>query len=276
MRVFVSCDMEGVAGVVDWSQCRGPATEYETARHLLVAEVNAAVGGAFEAGATDVLVNDSHGLMANLPPGELDQRAAYLSGRHKPMYMMQGLDDSFGAVLFVGYHGSMGSGGVLSHTYNPRAVYGARLNGAVVGEAGINCLVAVAHRVPVALVTGDDVTIAETSALLPGVEGVVVKQAVSRFSAVNRSPEGACEAIGQGARQAVRRALRNELSPPPIQAPYSLEVDWLTTDMAAMATWVGGIERTGERTVTISGDDPQVVFQRFVATVFITRSLVET
>jgi D-amino peptidase len=276
MRVFLSCDMEGVAGVVDWSQCRGPATEYEAARRLLVSEVNAAIDGAFDGGATEVLVNDSHGLMANLPPDELDPRVEYLSGKHKPLYMMQGLDDSFGAVLFVGYHGSIGTNGVLSHTYNPRAVYGARLNEQVVGEAGINSLVAVAHGVPIALVTGDDVTIAETTALIPDVEGVVVKEAISRFSAKNLSPTQAREAIRKGARQATVKAAGKQLAPPPIDQPYSLDVDWLTADMAEMATWVGGVERTGERTVTISSDDALAVFKHFVATVFITRAIVET
>jgi D-amino peptidase len=276
VKVFLSCDMEGVAGVVDWSQCRGPATEYETARRLLVAEVNAAIAGAFAGGASEILVNDSHGLMANLPPGELDNRAAYLSGRHKPLYMMQGLDSSFGAVLLVAYHGSMGTNGVLSHTYNPRAVYGARLNGEVVGEAGINALVAKGRGVPIALVTGDDVTIAETASLLPGVEGVVVKEAVTRFSARNLSPLQACAAIARGAQAAVERAAAGELEPPPMMAPYCLEVDWLTADMADMATWIDGVERLAQRTVAITDDDPVKVFERFVATVFITRAIVES
>ncbi|HEV8063804.1 MAG TPA: M55 family metallopeptidase [Acidimicrobiales bacterium] len=274
MRVFLSCDMEGVAGVVDWSQCRGPATEYETARRLMVAEVNAAIEGAFDGGATEVLVNDSHGLMANLPPDELDSRVAYLSGKHKPLYMMQGLDESYGAVLFVGYHGSIGTNGVLSHTYNPRSVYEVRLNGQVVGEAGVNSLVALAHGVPVALVTGDDVTIAETQAIIPAVEGVVVKEAVTRFSARSLSPSAAREAVRQGARRAVGKA--PQLGPPPIAQPCALEVDWLTADMAEMATWVGGVARTAARTVSIASENPLEVFQRFVATVFITRSIVET
>lgn len=276
MRIFISCDMEGTAGVVDWSQCRGPGQDYETARRLMVEEVNAAIRGATDAGADDIVVNDSHGLMANLVPDLLTAGASYLSGRHKQLYMMQGLDASFGAVFFVGYHGSMGTDGVLSHTYNPRAIGAARLNGTTVGEAGINSLVALAHEVPVALVTGDQVTIRETSAILPGIETVVVKQATSRFAAVNLHPEAARRAIHAGARAAVERLARGEFAPPPLELPIHLDVDWLTADMAEMAGWIAGVARKGDRTTEIVDDDPLAVFQRFVATVAITRSIVET
>jgi D-amino peptidase len=275
MRVFISSDMEGTAGIVDWAQCRGPGVEYEMGRRLLVAEVNAAIAGVADGGATDVLVNDSHGTMANLPPDELAADARYLSGRHKPLYMMQGLDGSFGAVLFVSYHGSMGSSGVLSHTYNPRAISAVRLNGTTVGEAGINALVAKAHGVPVALVTGDQITIEETKAVLPEAVGVVVKQAVTRFSAESLHPRAACIAIRAGAKAAVERVIAGDIGPPPIELPAHLEVDWLTADMAEMATSIGGIERTSPRTVAIQGDDPLAVFRGFVAAIAITRSIVE-
>jgi len=274
VRVFLSCDMEGTAGIVDWSQCRGPGPEYELGRRLLLAEVNAAIDGAIDGGATEVLVNDSHGAMANLPPAELHGEAGYLSGRHKPLYMMQGLDDSFDAIFFVSYHGSMGSSGVLSHTYNPRAVAEVRLNGTVVGEAGINALVARRYGVPVALVTGDDVTVEETKAVLPDVVAVQVKVATTRFAASSLHPARACAAIRSGARAAAEAA--SGLGPPPIALPARLEVDWLTADVAEMATWVGGIARTAARTCEIEGDDPLEIFRRFVAAVAMTRSIVET
>lgn len=270
MRVFISSDMEGTAGIVDWSQCRGPGAEYEHGRRLLLAEVNAAIAGARDGGATDVLVNDSHGLMANLAPDEL-LGASYLSGRHKPRYMMQGLDASFDAVLFVSYHGSMGSNGVLSHTYNPRAVYEVRLNGEPVGEAGVNLLCAVGHGVPVCLVTGDQVTIDETRRVLPGAEGVVVKHAITRFSASSLSPKDACEAIRAGAKRAMSREPRE----PSVAAPFELEVDWLTADMAELAAAVRGAERVGARTVRIGDAPPLELYDAFVATIAITRSLVE-
>ena len=170
MKIFVSCDMEGTAGVVDWEQCRPGGHDYEYYRGLLQGEVNAAIEGALAGGATAFLVNDSHGRMANLLPDELAGRARYLSGRHKPMYMMQGLDASFDGVFFVSYHGSMsGSAAALSHTYNPLAVSEVRLNGLIAGESGINALVALGHGVPVLLVTGDTTTAAELEPFCPGV-----------------------------------------------------------------------------------------------------------
>ena len=122
------------------------------------------------------MVNDSHSTMRNLPPDALAGGASYISGSHKPLYMMQGLDSSFGAVLFVSYHGSVGAPAGLSHTYNPRAVMEARLNGVVTGEAGINALVAAHYGVPVVLVTGDRCACEETAALIPGVHAAVVKE----------------------------------------------------------------------------------------------------
>ena len=128
MRIFISCDMEGVAGIVDWSQCRPDGgAAYTRGCELMLAEVNAAISGAVTAGAEEVLVNDSHGAMFNLDPRALRSPATYLSGRHKPRYMMQGLDESFDGVFFVGYHGSIsGVSSVLSHTYNPEIISAVR------------------------------------------------------------------------------------------------------------------------------------------------------
>jgi len=122
MKVFISSDMEGTAGVVDWSQCMLGEPEYDYYRTLLQAEVNAAIEGARAAGANAFLVNDSHSKMQNLRPDTLAGHARYLSGSHKPMYMMEGLDASFDAIFFVSYHGSMSTSAPLSHTYNPRAI----------------------------------------------------------------------------------------------------------------------------------------------------------
>src|SRR5215831_16507820 len=155
MKVFVSSDMEGTAGVVDWDQCVGEGPEAAAGRKLLLDEVNAAIGCSLAGGATEIVVNDSHANMRNLPPGQLLGGASYISGSHKPLYMMQGLDGSFDAILFISYHGSVGAPAGLSHTYNPRAVMEARIDGTVTGEAGINALVAAHYRVPVVMISGD-------------------------------------------------------------------------------------------------------------------------
>src|SRR4051812_31991331 len=142
--------MEGVAGVVDWEQCRVGGAGYEIGSRLLLGEVNAAIEGALTAGASAVTVTDAHGLMANLAPDLLAGQASYRSGRHEPDYMMAGLDGTYDAVLFIGYHGAMPAPSVLSHTYNPRAVSDARIGGVRAGESGINALAAAGHGVPVA------------------------------------------------------------------------------------------------------------------------------
>jgi hypothetical protein len=137
MKIWISCDMEGVAGIVDWDQCRPGSDGYPLGCALLQDEVNAAIEGALAGGATEFVVNDSHSRMANLDPRKIAGRASYLSGRHKPMYMAEGLDDSFDAVFLVGYHGSIsGRPSTLSHTYNPEVFAGVRVNGDYVGESG--------------------------------------------------------------------------------------------------------------------------------------------
>jgi D-amino peptidase len=274
LKIFLSSDIEGTAGIVDWSQVLGTG-EYEMGRRLLQNEVNAAIDGAMAAGADEVVVNDAHWTMHNLLPAELHGRASYISGKHKPLYMMEGLDDSFDAVFFVAYHGSISAEtAVLSHTYNPFAIYDVRLNGRVVGESALNALVALHHRVPVVLITGDEVTVAEAEPFMPGIEGVVVKRSITRFAAHSVHPAVACELIREGAERAVRRL--DTLTPPSIEMPASLDIVLLTADMAEMAAWIGGVDRTDVRSVRLQGDDPLELYRRFVTVVALTRSLVET
>ncbi len=275
MRVFVSFDMEGVAGIVDWEQCIGSGPAYEIGRRLTLGEVNAAIDGAVAGGATEFLVNDSHWTMQNLAPDDLHGRAAYLSGRHKPLYMMEGLDGSFDAVFFVGYHGSVGTPSVLSHTYNPNAIGEARLNDRVAGEAAINALVAHHHGVPIALVTGDRTTAEEAEWVAPDAARVVVKESLTRFAARNTHPEQARAAIRSEAEAAMRRVGTGAGRPDPagggIDPPFRLEIDFLTADMAEMATWIRGVERDGLRTVTIRSADGLEAYRAFVACVYLTR-----
>ena len=274
MKVFISSDIEGTAGIVDWEQVRGPGAEYEIGRQLLADEVNAAIDGAVEAGATHVLVNDAHRTMYNLRPGELHHHASYLSGRHKPLYMMEGLDATFDAVFLLAYHGSIGAErAILSHTYNPTALWEARLNGVPVGESGLNALVALHHRVPVVLITGDDATAEEARPFMPQIEAVVVKRSISRFAAESLHPERACELIRAGAARALPRA--GATPPPAIDLPATLELAFLTSDMAEMATWIRGVQRTSARTVTVTDDDPLRLYRTCVTIIALTRSILE-
>jgi D-amino peptidase len=272
MKVYLSTDMEGTAGIVDWAQCVGDGPEAAAGRELLLAEVNAAIDGALAGGATEVVVNDSHSVMRNLGPERLHGRATYISGSHKPLYMMEGLDPSFDAIFFVSYHGSMGGDpAVLSHTYNPRAVAEVRLNGRVVGESGVNALVAAHYGVPVVLVTGDQTACAETVEVVPGVETAVVKKSITRFAAESLHPEVARDLI----RAAAVRAVEN-LAPataPDVPVPSTLEVTWRTADMAEMATWIRGIERTSPRVTRATDTDRLRLFRTFITSVLLTRGI---
>jgi D-amino peptidase len=274
MKVFISSDIEGTAGIVDWEQVRAPGAEYEIGRQLLTDEVNAAIDGAVQAGASHVLVNDAHRTMYNLRPGELHHHASYLSGRHKPLYMMEGLDSTFDAVFMVAYHGAIGAErAILSHTYNPAAVWEARLNGVAVGESALNALVALHHRVPVVLITGDHATAEEAGPFLPEIEAVVVKRSITRFAAESLHPERACELIRAGAARGLARAGTAPL--PAIDLPATLEVTFLTSDMAEMATWIRGVHRAGARGVSVTDDDPLRLYRSFVTIIALTRSIIE-
>lgn len=272
MKVFLSSDMEGTAGVVDWAQCAADTPEAVAGRRLLLGEVNAAIEGALAGGATEIVVNDSHSTMRNLPPDDLAGQASYISGSHKPLYMMQGLDDSFDAIMFVSYHGSIGAPAGLSHTYNPRAVVEARLGGVVTGEAGINALVAAHYGVPVVLVTGDRCACEETAVLIPGIHAAVVKEHVSRVAAHSLHPARACALIRETAEKAIAGATGTE---PPSLSSVPLEISVRTTDIAEAASWVRGVERIGPRELRFAGEDPLAVYRSFCAAILLTRGVAE-
>ncbi len=273
MKVFLSTDMEGTAGVVDWEQCVGDGPQAAAGRRLLLDEVNAAIEGAISGGATEIVVNDSHGAMRNLPAAELAGQASYISGSHKPLYMMQGLDGSFDAVMFISYHGSVGAAAGLSHTYNPRAVIEARIDGIVTGEAGINSLVAAHYGVPVVLVTGDRCACAETARFAPGVHQAVVKEHVSRLAAHSLHPDRARALIRERAAQAAAGA---GAAQPPLLDPGVLELSVRTTDIAEAASWIRGVDRTGPRELRIHCADRLATYRAFCAAILLTRSVAET
>jgi D-amino peptidase len=266
MRVYVSVDMEGVAGVVheDQTDPIDPrhAGEYNRFRRLMLGEANAAIEGALASGAERIVVNDSHWWMRNLLPDELHPAAELVSGSTKARSMMEGVELGFDAALFVGYHAMAGTArAVIDHTYTDR-VHEARLNGRPVGELAINAALAGTYDVPVALVSGDQALAAEARALLgPLVETVVVKEAVGRFAARSVSPSEACRRIREGVGAALGRAHAPFRLPPPIR----LEVDFELAHMADMAELAPGSVRTGGRTVSYTHDDYREVFRAWRA-----------
>ena len=273
MKVWISFDMEGVAGIVDWDQCRpGSGQSYALGCELLQDEVNAAIIGAIAGGATDIVLNDSHSRMANLDPRRIAGEAKYLSGRHKPRYMMQGLDATFDAIFFVGYHGSIsGRPSTLSHTYNPEVFTRAAVNGVEVGESGINALVAAHYGVPIAFLSGDAVVQEETRPFAPDAVTVTTKESITRFSALNLHPAESCRLIEAGAKRAMEAVAAGQVAGTGITAPATLDLEFQTGDMAEVATWARGAQRTAERAVRIQGDDLLAMFESFVAVNYITR-----
>ena len=286
MKVLISADMEGTAGIVDRAHTAIPdragvtgmqnnAAEYDWARRLMTEEVNAAVAGAFEARATEVWVTDAHGSMRNLLPLALHREAKYVSGTPKMLCMLEGLDETFGAVMFTGYHGSAGTpSSVLAHTYIG-IIQDVRLNGVSMGEYGINAAVSGYFGVPVALVTGDNTVVAQARSLLgEDVVGVEVKRAVGTHAAVHLHPEKAREAIKAGAAEAVRRAPR--LRPYRVPAPVRLEVDIVSPDLTDLASLLPGVTRLAPRSVVYEGPDVINVFKawRAMLNVMMTRTAV--
>lgn len=247
MKIFISADIEGVAGVVVPSHGQPGNPEYERARRLMTAEVNAAIEGAFEGGATEVVVNDSHGPQMNLLPELLDARAEVILGRPKPAGMCAGLDSSFDAVFFTGYHAGAGQHGVLSHTINGFAFLGIRVNGIDCAEATLYGAYAGSLGVPVALLSGDDRLMAQCGPMFPGARQVQVKTALGQRAARSVAPERAGQMLRDGAMKAVRDLAA--CTPATIAAPYRLEIDVTSVTLADLACLIPVAERVGPRTV---------------------------
>ncbi len=253
MRIFISADIEGVAGVVNAQQGSPGNPEYERARRLMTQEVNAAIAGAFDGGASYVLVNDSHGPMTNLIAEDLDPRAELVLGRPKAMSMAAGLDDSFDAVFFTGYHSGAGRHGVLSHTVSGFAFQALRMNGIDTAEATLYGAYAGGLGVPVVLLSGDEQLQAQCEPHFPGAEFVVVKHALGHRAARALSPELARTRIRAAAERAVQKPKAHALFL--IPGPVRLEADLASVGMADLCAIIPVAERIGPRSVAFACAD---------------------
>jgi len=254
LKVFISADMEGVAGVVGREHAWRDGIEFERSRKLMTHEVNAAIKGVLEVNKNaTVVVNDSHWNMRNILPEELHEAAELLMGSPKPMSMMQGIDTSFDAAFFVGYHAKIGTySGVLEHTIWP-IVSEIIINNKPIGETGINAAVAGYFKVPVALVTGDQAVTEEARSLLGNVETVKVKEGIGRYAARCVSPSKSHKLI----KEAASKALKNlrQFKPYKIKPPIKLEIVFVNTGMTQMAELVPTVKRTNGRTVSFTSND---------------------
>lgn len=205
-KVYISADMEGISGIVGDDQVSAGAAEYGRSRKLMAEDVNAAIRGAIAGGATEVVVNDSHGGQRNILPEDLDPSARLISHSFKRYGMMEGLDETFDAVLFIGYHAKADTpGGLFAHT-GSGVVRDLQIDGRSVGEGGMNTLLAGWYGVPVALVTGDDVAVAQVREVATAARGVVVKRAINVRAAELMPLREARKEIEASARMAVAEA----------------------------------------------------------------------
>lgn len=271
MRLYVSVDMEGLAGIGHPAQVSfspgGDRVDYDRSRTLMAGETNAAIEAAFEAGATEVVVNDSHWTMRNLRADELDSRARLVIG-DKALSMTQGVgepgDGAFDGAAFVGYHAGAGhADGVIAHTYSSATIQEVRVNGVPHNEAALNAIRLGHHGVPVILVAGDDALAREVETLLPWAERVIVKRGLGYSTADSLSPQAARAAIGEGMRRAIDRL--PEMRPHEPSGPLAGEVDFRLPVHAAYAAVLPEANRLGPRTVGFGAGEGDEFFRRFVA-----------
>jgi D-amino peptidase len=265
MRVLISVDMEGAAGVVDGEDVQPGQGAYEHNRGLLTAEANAAVGGVYahDPGA-QVLVTEAHGPFRNLVPEQLDRRAELLRGKPKPDGMLAGLADGVDAALFIGYHGKAGTErSVLAHTIHGGVVADVRCDGRSLGELGLNATLAAHRGVPAVLVSGDDSVAAEAAEVAPRMHTVVVKRALGARAAALLHPEEACERIEQAVPRALadREAIAGAMESLRFDGPVLLEVEVLKPHMTERALLVPGVERADGCTLRYRAPDFPTAYQ---------------
>jgi D-amino peptidase len=256
MNVFIACDMEGATGVVHPDQLLNKGYDYARARKFLTGDVAAACEGALAAGAQRIVVCDGHGSMRNLLLEELPEPVEVVVGPASSRLLCQceGLDDTFDAAMFVGFHARNGApGAVLPHTWVGSLVHEITVNGDVFGETALNAAIAGHFGVPVVMVAGDEALVREAREILPEVEAVATKAAVGRAAAICRTPAFTSKAI----RAAAEKALHKRRRPKPfvVKTPAVVSIGFHDVRMADRAMKRPMLERTGPRAVAFSRSD---------------------
>jgi D-amino peptidase len=250
-KVYISVDLEGISGVNADDQTSAGQPEYGRARKLMAEDANAAIRGAFGGGATDVLVNDSHGSQRNLLPEDLDPRARLITHSFKRHGMMEGLDETFDAVIFIGYHAKADAPrGLFAHT-GSGVVRDLQVNGRSVGEGGMNALLAAWYGVPVVVVSGDDVAVAEVKEAVPSIRGVAVKRAINVRAAELKPLQAARTEIFEASRSGVQAAKRGT---PQRQGPFKVQLRYRNFTFPEVVTAFREIESVAPDTVAFTRD----------------------
>jgi len=254
LKVYISVDMEGITGVVQPAQLGPDGFEYQRAREWMTGEVNAAIAGTRQAGPADVVVCDSHGNGQSVLIDKLPDDVRLVRGFPRPLEMMQGIDDTFTAAMFIGYHGSeWAAGAVRSHTISSARLLGIRLNGMDVSEGIYNAALAGQFGVPIALVSGDRLAVEQLQKVVPAAEGVIVKEPYGYHSAMSVTPARGQAMIREGAARAMAKL--GSLSPYRVTAPIALDVGFKFTIDAERAAFVPGLTRSDAHNVKGSFKD---------------------
>jgi D-amino peptidase len=254
-KVFISVDMEGIWGVVHGDQTSPASPEYGPARKWMVDDVNAVIAGLFEAGASEVVVNDSHGSMRNIIADGLNPKASLVSGTPKPLLMMQGIDGTFDACIFVGYHAKAGTASaILDHTISGGAVRSIKINGMELPELGINGAIAGYFKVPVIMISGDTETCVQAKSILGNeIVAVAVKEGIGRYAAKLLPQEEARRRLKDGAKDALLK--KAKIAPFKLNPPYQFELEFNNSGQAELPGLIPQVKRTSARGVAFSSSD---------------------
>jgi len=254
LKIYISADMEGVVGVVTGDQLGPQGFEYNRFREFMTEEVKAAVGAAFDAGATEIVISDSHGNGENLLIEKLPKNVTIVRSWPRPLMMMQGIDETFDGVIFIGYHTSTTNPtGVRAHTISSARLADVRLNGVSMPEAGINAAIAGSFNVPIIMISGDDAIVKEATDLLGSIEGAVVKWSVSFHAAKTLTPEMAYELIREKTKKAIQRI--KEFKPYKVKQPVQLDVRFKAYRPSELLAYLPIVQRTDSHSIRFIGKD---------------------
>ena len=254
LKIYISADLEGVVGVVTEQQLGPSGFEYQRFREFMTAEVNACIDAARAAGATRFLISDSHGNGQNLLIEELPTDVMIVRSWPRPLGMMEGIDETFDGVIFLGYHASAANKrGVRAHTMSSANVTDIRLNGISMSEGSMNAAIAGHFGVPVIMISGDDVAVAETQVIVGEMEGAVVKWAKGFHSAQTLTPEAAYEVIRTRTKSAVDRI--GDFEPYLLETPIELELSLKHYRPVELLGYLPDVERVNSHTIKFVGQD---------------------
>jgi len=254
LKIFISADMEGVAGAVTGDQLSPAGFEYQRFREFMTQEVNAAIEAAFAAGATEIVVCDSHGNAQNILIEKLPKNVLVVRGFPRPLMMMQGIDETFAGVIFIGYHASTTNPqGVRAHTMSSARLADIRLNNTSMSEGSFNAAIAGHFNVPIIMVSGDDAAVKEVTSIVGDIEGAVVKWNYGFHSAKTMTPEAAQDLIREKTRRAVSRI--KDFKPYKPKMPVQLDVRFKSYRPAEMLSYLSIVERTDAHSIRFTGRD---------------------